>query len=286
MRDFTPCRQEDLTDPFHTVRQMSMGNSPWTAGSTIFIFQDVRAQRSMWRSSWASAIVPSSATSRQILGQTRPCEPDGDANGKLLLAKYINFALWVEGSSFTVGKPHLPSITTPGPDPAPMPTVEKEPEPNADRETQPMPTMEPVPAALSVREEKAEVTADQVCEPAITSVPVGLLVELEENDWLIDWSAEVTLPTHKPGGTRSHLWHLGPPAPRLLLGCSSPGLHFILHVHWCRQVSRSIRLRLGLTITLHHLSWSGSSFNLGSSLHQFCHESPSFWLPRWLSTQP
>lgn len=55
-------------------------------------------------------------------------------NGEWTLVEYINFALWVEGSSFTGGEahedptvqPHLPSITTPEPDPAPTPTVEME----------------------------------------------------------------------------------------------------------------------------------------------------------------
>ncbi|XDV21149.1 hypothetical protein PO909_026302 [Leuciscus waleckii] len=73
---------------------------------------------------------------------------------------------------------------TPEPDPAP--TAEMEPEPTTDRET----AIEPEPAASSVQEEKPEVLADQVCESAITSELVGVLVELEENDWFTDWSSE------------------------------------------------------------------------------------------------
>ncbi|ROL50854.1 hypothetical protein DPX16_15098 [Anabarilius grahami] len=65
-------------------------------------------------------------------------------NSYWMLAEYINFALWVEGSSVTVGEveedpttsvqPHLPSITTPEPepDPVPTPTAEMEPKPTAD----------------------------------------------------------------------------------------------------------------------------------------------------------
>lgn len=68
--------------------------------------------------------------------------------------EYINFALWVDGSSFAVGKveedsvpsvqPHLTSISTP--DLEAMATAEKKP----DWETQLMPTtdimQEPMPA--------------------------------------------------------------------------------------------------------------------------------------------
>lgn len=49
--------------------------------------------------------------------------------------------------------------------------------------------------------EKPEFPADQVCEPDITSMPVGVLVELDAEEWLIDWETEVTLPTlptHEP----------------------------------------------------------------------------------------
>lgn len=82
-------------------------------------------------------------------------------------------------------QPHLPSITTPEPDPAATPTVEMEPEPTADKETQPMPTTEPELAASFVWEGKPKVPADQVCELDITSDPLGVLVELEEDEWLI-----------------------------------------------------------------------------------------------------
>lgn len=69
------------------------------------------------------------------------------------------------GSSFTVSKvdedptasvqPHFPSIMTPEP-----PTAEMEPEPTTDRETQPMPAIEPEPAASSIQEENPEVPVD------------------------------------------------------------------------------------------------------------------------------
>lgn len=65
------------------------------------------------------------------------------------LAEYINFALWVSGSSFTLGKVeedpaasvqyHSLSITTPEPEPATTPTVDTESEPTTERETQPLP---------------------------------------------------------------------------------------------------------------------------------------------------
>ncbi|KAL0173504.1 hypothetical protein M9458_029472, partial [Cirrhinus mrigala] len=111
---------------------------------------------------------------------------------------YINFALWVEGSFYTMGEveedsatsvqPHLSSITTPEPDPGPPQT----------RETHLMPATEPEPAASSIVEEEPKVPADQVCEPAVISVPVRVLVELEKNDWLINWSAEYCLRCYHP----------------------------------------------------------------------------------------
>lgn len=49
-----------------------------------------------------------------------------------------------------------------------------------------MPAMEPERVASSVPGEKPEVPSDQVCEPALTSVPVGILGELGDEEWLID----------------------------------------------------------------------------------------------------
>lgn len=53
-----------------------------------------------------------------------------------------------------------------------MPATETVPEP--------MPETEPQLAVSFVPEEKSEVPFDQVFEPAITSVPVGIQVELED----------------------------------------------------------------------------------------------------------
>ncbi|ROL45638.1 hypothetical protein DPX16_17754 [Anabarilius grahami] len=124
--------------------------------------------------------------------------PQGDSCW--MLAKYISFALWVDGSSFAVGEAEedpatsvrssSPSISAPETDPTLMPTTDTE--PTADRETQPLPAMEiepkpaKEPAAISVPEDKPEVPADQVCEPAAISMPVGVLVELDTEGWMID----------------------------------------------------------------------------------------------------
>lgn len=54
---------------------------------------------------------------------------------------------------------------------------------------------------------KSKNESDQVCEPA-TSVPWGFLVELDKEDWLIDWDNEVwLLPLHSPEASMllSHL---------------------------------------------------------------------------------
>lgn len=79
----------------------------------------------------------------------------------------------------------------------PEPTTDKEPEtqqiPTKDFMPEPVLASEPEPTASSVPEEVLEVPSYQVCEPAITSVPVGILVELEEEEWLIDWEAEECL---------------------------------------------------------------------------------------------
>ncbi|RXN15987.1 vegetative cell wall gp1-like protein [Labeo rohita] len=90
-----------------------------------------------------------------------------------------------------------------------------EPEPTADQETHLKPATESETAASSIVEEESEVLADQVCEPAVTSVQVRVLVELEENDWLIDWSAE-SQPFLRPSALQF--------IQRLHLGTSSPAL--------------------------------------------------------------
>lgn len=54
--------------------------------------------------------------------------------------------------------------------------------------------MELEPAATSVPKKKPEGPADQVSEPAITSVSVGVLVELDTEEWLIDLETVVVIP--------------------------------------------------------------------------------------------
>ncbi|ROL46706.1 hypothetical protein DPX16_12599 [Anabarilius grahami] len=49
------------------------------------------------------------------------------------------------------------------------------------------------PAAVSILEQKP----DQVSKPAFTSVPMGILVELDEEEWLIDWKTEMS---HRDAG--------------------------------------------------------------------------------------
>lgn len=68
-----------------------------------------------------------------------------------------------------------------------------------DTEPEPKPSTEPV--AKSVPKAKPEVPADQVCELAMTSVTVGVFMDLDSKEWLIDREKEVvlpTLPTHAP----------------------------------------------------------------------------------------
>lgn len=64
--------------------------------------------------------------------------------------------------------------------PGTTPTTEKKPEPTADRETQQMPATEPEPSASSFPETKPAFLSDQVYELGFTSVPVGVLVELDD----------------------------------------------------------------------------------------------------------
>lgn len=93
-------------------------------------------------------------------------------------------------------------------DPVTTPIVNKEPKPIADRETQqmptmdpmpePMPAMEPEPEALSFPETKPDVQSDQVYELVYKSVPMGVLIELDDVEWLIDWNSAEPLPTRDP----------------------------------------------------------------------------------------
>lgn len=63
---------------------------------------------------------------------------------------------------------------------------------------------------------KPAIQSDQVCEPVYTSVPVGVLVELDDEEWLIDWDSAEPLPTlaptHEP--LLRHCW-----------SCPAPSLH-------------------------------------------------------------
>lgn len=65
------------------------------------------------------------------------------------------------------------------------PTTEKEPEltSSTDPVPEPIPTTEPEPAAMSFQDWKTTAKGDKVCEPASTYVPLGVLVELDENDF-------------------------------------------------------------------------------------------------------
>lgn len=63
-------------------------------------------------------------------------------------------------------------------DSGPTPTMDKEPEPTIE--------LQLMPATDFVPEEKSEVPAYQLCETAMKSMPLGVLVELDEEEWLID----------------------------------------------------------------------------------------------------
>lgn len=49
-----------------------------------------------------------------------------------------------------------------------------------------MPAKEIKSATTSVPEEEPKVLAYHACEPAVSSTPVGISVELDEQKWLID----------------------------------------------------------------------------------------------------
>ncbi len=132
--------------------------------------------------------------------------PRGDPCWSLL--SYINFALWTNGSTFTVGEveddsslvqPHRTDVAQPDPEHRPPTSLTKEttmPEPPADGELLPATTTEPVTTAPNnAPEPKPLCESDQGCEPAI-AVPVGILVDIDSGeDWLINWDMEILLPT-------------------------------------------------------------------------------------------
>lgn len=139
------------------------------------------------------------------------------------LGKWIFFNCGLEEDPATSIQLHSPSITSPEPDPVTTLTADKEPEPTADREPslpttditpEAKPTTERVPAAESISEEMPEVPSSQGCEPAITSVPVGVLVEMDKEEWLIDWITEVVLPP----------LHTQEPSLSLVLSCTNVSL--------------------------------------------------------------
>lgn len=74
--------------------------------------------------------------------------------------------------------------------------------------------MEPEPAALSILEWKPTIQSDQMCELVITSVQVGIIVELEEDD----------LPPLIPGSPQS----VSPPSQI----CLGPSGHQFCHDEW------------------------------------------------------
>ncbi|KAL0187276.1 hypothetical protein M9458_018946, partial [Cirrhinus mrigala] len=99
------------------------------------------------------------------------------------LQSYINFALWTNGSTFTLGEaeedsalvqPHLADVSQHDPEPSPPPPrlAEPEPEPIADGEPEPRAT-EPSPLGLE------PIESDQVREPATMPMTVDVPVERE-----------------------------------------------------------------------------------------------------------
>lgn len=80
----------------------------------------------------------------------------------------------------------------------PTPHMENKSESTADGELTPVVVCEPEPESRTVPtialEPEPQNESDQVYELA-TSVPVGVLVEMDSEEWLIVWEAEVELPT-------------------------------------------------------------------------------------------
>ncbi|KAL0176613.1 hypothetical protein M9458_028943, partial [Cirrhinus mrigala] len=105
------------------------------------------------------------------------------------LKDYINFALWVEGSTLTADEedavgdinvqPHLADVSQHDPEPSqPSPRfAEHEPEPKMDREPEPSLTDEPSPSGateLWIAQEPEPILSDQVREPATEPVTVDV----------------------------------------------------------------------------------------------------------------
>ncbi|KAL0179873.1 hypothetical protein M9458_025315, partial [Cirrhinus mrigala] len=116
--------------------------------------------------------------------------PRGDPHWTL--KDYINFTLWVDGSTFTVDEadvdcnisiqPHLADISQPYPEPSPPSPhiVAHQPEPTADGE--PSTTDEASPSGATVLRialEPEPIMSDQVREPATSHVAVDVTVECE-----------------------------------------------------------------------------------------------------------
>lgn len=112
--------------------------------------------------------------------------PWGSSDAHLL--QYIKYASWITGSPLTVEAAREEacstiSITIPAQNP-PVDFIKPElkPTPTADTEQEPMPAKDPQPEATSVQELDSAAQSDQVCVPVRTSVSVGALVELDEEE--------------------------------------------------------------------------------------------------------
>ncbi|KAL0180485.1 hypothetical protein M9458_022891, partial [Cirrhinus mrigala] len=113
-------------------------------------------------------------------------------NPSWTLLSYISFALWTNGSTFTVSEaeedsaliqPHLADVLQHDPEPSPPPPrlVEPEPEPTMDREPEPRGT-EPSALGVTAREfatEPEPIESDQVREPATMPATVDVPVRRE-----------------------------------------------------------------------------------------------------------
>ncbi|KAI2647746.1 hypothetical protein H4Q32_023971 [Labeo rohita] len=108
------------------------------------------------------------------------------------LQNYINLALWMSGSTFTLGEaeedrdlvqPHLADVSQQDPEPSPPPPrlAEPEPEPIVDGEPEPRAT-EPSPQGVTALENATEpeaIKSDQVREPATMPATGDVAVERE-----------------------------------------------------------------------------------------------------------
>ncbi|KAL0189545.1 hypothetical protein M9458_016644, partial [Cirrhinus mrigala] len=124
------------------------------------------------------------------------------------LEAYINFALWTNGSAFTVGKAEEDSSLVqpchtdtaqldPEHSPPTFVTIRTTmPEPPADGELLPTACTDPATTVpTNALEPKPQCESDQGCEPA-TDVPVGILVKIDSGEnWLIEWDMEIQPPS-------------------------------------------------------------------------------------------